>query len=118
MTCLRWNSKNDGHKLASPPPTASSPAPRACVETGRAPSLRFSDLAPVGVEDDGGEAGERGMDHHARHRLVGDEVGVVMQQRRCFDGDALVVEDDGGREQHVGFGNAGSCELAVHMTRI
>jgi len=73
-----------------------------------------ADLTPVGVEGDGGEAGERGVDHHARHRLVGDEVGVVVQQRRCFDGDALVVEDDGGREQHVGFGNAGSGELAVH----
>ena len=41
-----------------------------------------ADLAPVGVEDDGGEAGERGVDHHARHRLVGNKVGVVMQQRR------------------------------------
>ena len=58
-----------------------------------------TDLAPVGVEDDGGEAGERGVYHHARHRLVVDEVGVVVQQRRCFDGDALVVEDDGEREQ-------------------
>lgn len=53
-----------------------------------------ADLAAVGVEGDGGEAGERGVDHHARHRLVGDEVGVVVQQRRRFDGDALIVEDD------------------------
>ncbi|MBQ9508221.1 MAG: hypothetical protein IJR53_02235 [Bacteroidales bacterium] len=53
-----------------------------------------ADLAAVGVEGDGGEAGERGVYHHARHRLVGDEVGVVVQQRRCFDGDALIVEDD------------------------
>ena len=73
-----------------------------------------ADFAPVGVEGDGGEASERGVDHHARHRLVGDEVGVVVQQRRCFDGDALVIEDDGGREQHVGFGNAGGGELTVH----
>ena len=41
-----------------------------------------ADLAPVGVEGDGGEAGERGVYHHARHRLVVDEVGVVVQQRR------------------------------------
>lgn len=40
-----------------------------------------ADLAAVGVEDDDEEAGERGVDHHARHRLVGDEVGVVVQQR-------------------------------------
>ena len=73
-----------------------------------------ADFAAVGVEGDGGEAGERGVDHHARHRLVGDEVGVVVQQRRCFDGDALIIEDNGGREQHVGFGNAGGGELAVH----
>lgn len=53
-----------------------------------------ADLAAVGVEGDGGEAGERGVDHHARHRLVGDEVGVVVQQCRRFDGDALIVEDD------------------------
>ena len=53
-----------------------------------------ADFAAVGVEGDGGEAGERGVDHHARHRLVGDEVGVVVQQRRRFDGDALIVEDD------------------------
>lgn len=53
-----------------------------------------ADLAAVGVEGDGGEAGDRGVDHHARHRLVGDEVGVVVQQRRRFDGDALIVEDD------------------------
>jgi len=53
-----------------------------------------ADLAAVGVEGDGGEAGERGVYHHARHRLVGDEVGVVVQQRRRFDGDTLVVEDD------------------------
>lgn len=53
-----------------------------------------ADLAAVGVEGDGGEAGERGVYHHARHRLVGDEVGVVVQQRRRFDGDALIVEDD------------------------
>ena len=53
-----------------------------------------TDLAAVGVEGDGGEAGERGVYHHARHRLVGDEVGVVVQQRRRFDGDTLVVEDD------------------------
>ena len=49
-----------------------------------------ADLATVGVESDGGEAGERGVYHHARHRLVGDEVGVVVQQCRRFDGDALV----------------------------
>ncbi len=53
-----------------------------------------ADLAAVSVEGDGGEAGERGVYHHARHRLVGDEVGVVVQQRRRFDGDALIVEDD------------------------
>lgn len=53
-----------------------------------------ADLAAVGVEGDGGEAGERGVYHHTRHRLVGDEVGVVVQQRRRFDGDALIVEDD------------------------
>jgi len=60
-----------------------------------------ADLAGVGVEGDGGEAGERGVYHHAGHRLVGDEVGVVMQQRRRFDGNALIGEDDSGREQHV-----------------
>ena len=49
-----------------------------------------ADFAPVGVEGDGGEAGERGVYHHARHRLVGDEVGVLVQQCRRFDGDALV----------------------------
>ena len=76
-----------------------------------------ADLATVGVESDGGEAGERGVYHHARHRLVGDEVGVVVQQCRRFYGDALVVEDDGGREQHVGFGNARGGELAVHNNR-
>ena len=39
-----------------------------------------ADLAPLSVEGDGGEAGERGVYHHARHRLVGDEVSVVVQQ--------------------------------------
>ena len=53
-----------------------------------------ADLAAVGVEGDGGEAGERGVYHHTRHRLVWDEVGVVVQQCRRFDGDALIVEDD------------------------
>ena len=73
-----------------------------------------ADLAAVGVEGDGGEAGERGVYHHAGHCLVGDEVGVVVKQRRRFDGDALIREDDSGREQHVGFGNAGCGEFAVH----
>ena len=40
-----------------------------------------ADLAAVGVEGDGGEAGERGVYHHTRHRLIWDEVGVVVQQR-------------------------------------
>lgn len=62
-----------------------------------------ADLATVGVESDGGEAGERGVYHHARHRLVGDEVGVVVQQCRRFYGDALVVEDDGGGGVHIQF---------------
>jgi len=31
----------------------------------------------VSVEGDGGEAGDGGVDHHTRHRFVGDKVGVV-----------------------------------------
>ena len=76
-----------------------------------------ADLAAVSVEGDGGEAGELGVYHHARHRLVWDEVGVVVQQCRRFDGDALIVEDDGGREQHVGFRDAGGGELVVHNSK-
>ena len=76
-----------------------------------------ADLAAVGVEGNGGETGKRSVYHHTRNRLVGDEVGVVVQQCRRFYGDALVVEDDGGREQHVGFGNARGGELAVHDNR-
>lgn len=45
-------------------------------------------------EGEGGEAGERGVYHHTRHRLVWDEVGVVAQQCRRFDGDALIRKDD------------------------
>ncbi len=49
-----------------------------------------ANLATVGVEGDGGEGGGRGVYHHARYRLVWDEVGVVVQQCRRFDGDALI----------------------------
>ena len=73
-----------------------------------------ADLAAVGVEGDGGEAGDGCVDVYGGEGLVGDEVGVVIQQRRRFDGDALIGEDNGGREQHVGFGNARGGELAVH----
>jgi len=45
-------------------------------------------------DGDGGEAGERGVYHHTRHRLVWDEVGVVAHQCRRFDGDALIRKDD------------------------
>ena len=70
-----------------------------------------ADLTAVGVEGDGGETRNRGVDHHARDCLVGDEVGVVVQQRRRLDGDALATENDCWREQHIGFRNAGGCEL-------
>ena len=76
-----------------------------------------ADFAAVGVEGDGGEAGERGVDEHAGDGLVWHKLRVMMQQRRHLDGDTLVSEDDGGREQDIGFRDAGGGELVVHNSK-
>ena len=67
-----------------------------------------ADFAAVGKEGDGGEAGDGRMDEHAGDGLVRHELRVMVQQRRHLDGDTLVSEDDGRREQDVGFRNTGS----------
>ena len=74
----------------------------------------YADFSTVGVEGDGGEARNRSVDLNARDRLVRDEVGVVVQQRRCLDGDALSTEDDCWREEYIGFRNARGGEFMTH----
>ena len=74
----------------------------------------YADLATVCVEGDAGEARDGGVNHHALDRFIRNEVGVVVHQRWCLDGDALATENDCWREQHIGFRNAGGCELLNH----
>lgn len=71
-------------------------------------------LAAVGVEGDGGEAGEGRVDVHAGDSPVRDELRVVVQQGGLLYCDALIIENDGGREKHIRFGNARSGKGAVH----
>lgn len=71
-------------------------------------------LAAVGIKGDGGETGNGCVDVDAGNGTIRDELRVVVQQGWTFNGDSLVIEDDGGREQHVGLGNAGSGESTIH----
>lgn len=73
-----------------------------------------ADLSTISVKSDGGETNNRSMDHNARDRLVGNEVGVVVQQRRRLDSNALTTKDNRRREQHIRFRNAGSGEFMIH----
>ena len=73
-----------------------------------------ANLSTLSVKSDGGETNNRSVDHNARNRLVGNEVGVVVQQRRRLDSNALPTKDNRWREQHIGFRNAGGSEFMIH----